>query len=130
MPAITKLRILFTVDEDQSAADALQDLPGYVKESFVEHLPGEWHGDFEVTCPVAPKVADGDFVDDLAPYFPALLKLHKFYDASFELQISVGPPGPEDFELSSSMVAMIAALGANLIATTSTNPHFQKSEEG
>lgn len=27
------------------------------------------------------------------------------------------------------MVAMIASLGANLIVTTSTNPHFQEREE-
>lgn len=122
MPAITKLSIQFCVDESQTVQEAIEGLPGYVKEGFVEHAPGWWHGDFVVSCPEAPLSTEGDFIDDLAPHFPALLRLQKFHDASFQMQIAVGAPGPEDFQLTSNMVAMLAALGASLLVTTSNNP--------
>jgi hypothetical protein len=122
MPAITKLSIQFNVDESQTMHEAIEGLPGYVKEGFVEHAPGWWHGDFVVSCPEAPYLAEGDLIDDLAPHFPALLRLQKFHDASFQMQIAVGAPGPEDFELPSNMVAMLAALGASFLITTSNNP--------
>ena len=122
MPAITKLSIQFRVDDYQTVQKAIEGLPGYVKEGFVEHAPGWWHGDFEVSCPEAPHLAEGDFIDDLAPYFPALLKLQYFYDASFQMQIAVGAPEPEDFQRSSNMLAMLPVLGTNLLVTTSNNP--------
>jgi hypothetical protein len=97
-------------------------LPHYSRESFVQVSPGCWQGDFIVSCPVAPELAAGDFIDDLAPYFPALLNLQEFHEAAFRLQIAVGHPGPGEFCLPRQMVALVAALGADLRVTTSTTP--------
>ncbi|HEY1053016.1 MAG TPA: hypothetical protein VGE39_24770 [Prosthecobacter sp.] len=129
MPAVTKLIIQFVVGEDCTAHKALHGLPEYVIKSFVEHAPGKWHGSFVVSCSEAPHLAEGDFADDLAPCFPVLLRLQRFHEATFELQVAVGPPGPEEFEFSSSMVALVAALGANLVITTSSNPRLQEETQ-
>jgi hypothetical protein len=119
--AVTKLFIYFAVEEGCNIADAIGKLPQFVQDSFSEHSPGMWSGDFIISCPIAPKLADGDFVDDFAPHFPGLLRLKQFYDAAFELQIAVGEPGPNCFEVKSHMVALLAALGADIVCTTSTN---------
>jgi hypothetical protein len=118
MPNASTLRIYFGVDPDQSIAGALEGLPKYCADSFHEHSKGCWSGEFPISCPVAPELAEGDFVDDLAPYFPQLLQLKKVYDAVFELQIAVGLPGPETFKLESHLVALLAALGATVEAKT------------
>lgn len=122
MQAVTKLDIWLRIDEGQPTGDVLSGLPQHSRESFVQVSPGFWQGDFIVSCPVAPELAAGDFIDDLAPYFPALLNLQEFHEATFRLQIAVGHPGPEEFCLPSQMVALVAALGADLRVTTSTNP--------
>ncbi|RYY52197.1 MAG: hypothetical protein EOO09_22055 [Chitinophagaceae bacterium] len=114
MHAVTKLDIRLRVQSGQTIDEALDGLPSYAKSSFTEGPPGDWRGDFIVSCPVAPKLAAGDFVDDLAPHFPLFLKLLQFYDAEFQLQIAVGPPGPDEFELPSHMLALAASLGAGL----------------
>jgi hypothetical protein len=120
--AVTKLEIWLHISDEDRPHEVLAGLPHYSRESFAEQSPNYWYGDFVVSCPVAPELAEGDFVDDLGPYFPALLSLHQFHQATFRLQISVGEPGPDEFELSSQMVALIAALGADLRVSTSTNP--------
>ena len=122
MHAVTKLDIWLRIEEGQSPGDVLSGLPQYSRESFVQVSPGCWQGDFIVSCPVAPDLAAGDFVDDLAPYFPALLSLQEFHRATFRLQIAVGHPGPGEFCLPRQMVALVAALGADLRVTTSKNP--------
>ena len=71
---------------------------------------------------MAPDLAAGDFIDDLAPYYAALLNLQEFREAAFRLQIAGGHPGPEEFCLPRQMLALVAALGADLIVTTSTPP--------
>jgi hypothetical protein len=114
MPHITTLRIYFGLAPDQGISDALAGLPKYCAESFREHSKGCWSGEFQITCPVAPNLADGDFEDDLAPYFPQLLRLKRRYNAAFELQIAVGAPAPEVFILKSNMVALLASLGAEV----------------
>jgi hypothetical protein len=110
------LRIYLAVSPDQNVADALKGLPKYCCESFQEHSKGFWNGEFPISCPVAPNLAEGDFVDDVAPHFPHLLRLKTFYDAKFELQIAVGPPAPESFRIDSHLVALLAALGATVEA--------------
>jgi hypothetical protein len=111
---VTTLRIYLSVDETQSISDALAGLPEYCATSFSEHAKGCWSGEFPVSCPVAPHLAAGDFVDDLAPYFPQLHGLKSFYDAIFELEIGVGKPAPDNFKLESHLVAMLASLGASI----------------
>jgi len=125
MHAVTKLLIYLEVSEGQSIQEALLGLPAYSQESFREHAPGKWHGDFMISCPVAPELADGDLVDDFAPYFPVLLNLKSFYGAEFELQVAVGAPASESFEIRPDIVALFAALGASIWATTSANPARQ-----
>ncbi len=79
---------------------------------------------FVVTCPTAPKLAEGDFVGDLSPYFPSFLRLKQFYNASFTLQISVGDPAEDFFDLESYSVALLAALGASITIINNTEqPH-------
>jgi hypothetical protein len=118
MPHVSTLRIYFGVDPEQSIAEALEGLPKCCSESFQEHSKNCWSGEFPISCPVAPELAEGDFVDDVAPYFPQLLRLKKFYNAVFELQIAVGLPGPESFKLEGHLVALLAALGATVEAKT------------
>ncbi|MDB6070051.1 MAG: hypothetical protein JWL81_1222 [Verrucomicrobiales bacterium] len=122
MHAVTKLDIRLRLESNQIIGVVLSGLPSYSRESFVQEADGHWHGDFIISCPVAPNLVDGDFVDDFAPHFPLLLELLNFHEASFQLQIAVGNPGPEEFRLPGNMVALVAALGADLVVTTSTNP--------
>ena len=128
MHAVTKLDIWLRVTPEQSIDEALDGLPSYSRSSFVEGPPGDWHGDFIVSCPVAPSLAAGDFIDDLAPHFPSLLRLLQFYEARFLLQLAVGAPGPEEFEIPSHMVALVAVLGASIIVTSSQNPARLEAE--
>lgn len=97
-------------------------LPKYAIDSFSEHSPGQWHGEFVVSCPVAPELAEGDLLDELAPHFPTFLRLKEACAATFELHIVVGEPGPEFFELPAHMVALLAALGANVICSSNSLP--------
>ena len=122
MHAVTKLDIWLRLEPDEQCDDVLSGLPLYARESFVQEEDGHWHGDFIISCPIAPELAAGDFLDDFAPYFPALLTLMQFHEARFQLQIAVGPPGPEEFRLPGNMIALLAALGADLRVTTSRNP--------
>jgi len=124
MPNATTLRIYFGVRPDQSIAEALEGLPRYCSESFKEHSEGSWNGEFQVSCPEAPELAAGDLVDDLAPYFPQLLRLKTFYDAVFEMQIAVGPPAPDIFVLESNIVALLASLGTEI--QINSNNHREK----
>ena len=114
MVEITKIQICLTAREDQNLPAALHGLPDYCVSSFKERSKGNWRGEFVISCPVAPNLAEGDFVDDFAPYFPNLLGLKTFYDAEFQLQIAVGAPASNFFELPSHMVALLAALGAKI----------------
>lgn len=125
-PHLTKLKIGLAVQEGQQLQDAVGNLPGYCRESFQEHAKGHWSGEFIVSCPVAPDLAEGDFVDDLAPYFPHLLNLKTFYSATFEFQIAVGAPASESFELASHLVAMLASLGSSIMVVA--NPFPNKHE--
>ena len=114
MAEITKIQVHLTVQDNQNLPADLHGLPDYCVSSFSEHSNGKWSGEFVISCPVAPHLADGDFVDDFAPYFRKLLELKTFYDAEFHLQVAVGAPASDLFELPSHMVALLAALGAKI----------------
>ncbi len=122
MTHITKLNIVPSLDSDENISEVVGDLPDYCSSTFENFRDNHWHGEFVVTCPVAPKLAEGDFVDDLSVYFPVLLRLKEFYNASYTMQIAVGDPAQEFFDLQSHSVAMLAALGADIHITTSTEP--------
>lgn len=116
MSFVTKLDIVLEIDPAiGTIQDAVAALPGYSAASFVQFADGRWHGDFIITCPVAPLLAEGDFVDNFAPYFKALLDLKTFYAAQYEFHIAVGPPSAETFDLDASSVALLAALGAPIM---------------
>ena len=114
MEHVSKLTISILIDDDKEIGDALKDLPDYCASTFTESGSGWWYGDFQISCPSAPKLADGDFVDDLCPYFPALLALKRFYSAEFELHIAVGSPAEEFWTLDPQSVALLAVLGASI----------------
>lgn len=114
----TKLIILLDLNEGDEIGDILSDLPGYCASTFVNTQGNHWFGEFQISCPVAPKSAEGDFVDDFAPYFPALLRLKRFNSAEYQLMIAVGEPASESFELESHSVALLAALGAPILVQT------------
>jgi hypothetical protein len=118
MKNITRLLIYISLDSKRRIEDALVGLPKYCTETFEEHNPGMWNGEFIISCPIAPHVADGDFEEDFAPYFPQLLNLKTFYDGIFRLEIAVGSPDPEVFFLPPHMIALIAILGAEVWIST------------
>ncbi len=121
MEHVTKLTISIEISDDKEIESVLKDLPAYCISTF-SHSKGErWKSEFQVSCPSAPELAEGDFVDDLCPYFPVLLALKTHYSAQFELQIAVGDPAPEFWELEHSSIALLAALGASVLIQTSAS---------
>lgn len=118
MDHITKLTITLELRDDQKMADVVAGLPEYCRSTFRPTGGSQWRGEFQISCPVAPKLADGDFEDDFAPCFPALLRMKKFNAAKFELAIAVGEPANEFFELADQSVALLAVLGASVVVQT------------
>ena len=112
MTHVTKLDIVLTLEEGKAIEDVVSELPDYSASSFSQMTDGRWRGDFIISCSVAPELAEGDFIDDFAPYFRALLDLRSFNSAEYEFQIAVGSPAADSFDLDASSVALIAALGA------------------
>lgn len=113
MARVTKLDIVLEIDSsNESIAEVVSGLPPYSASSFVQMPDGRWHGDFMVSCQVAPHLAEGDFIDDFAPYFRTLLELRTHHAAKYEFYIAVGQPAADSFDLDASSVALIAALGA------------------
>ena len=85
MAYVTKLDIILEVDSAiESISDVVSVLPSYSASSFVQLPDGRWHGDFTISCSVAPELAEGDFIDDFAPYLRTLLELRTFYAAKYE----------------------------------------------
>ncbi|MCP5548748.1 MAG: hypothetical protein H7A50_15385 [Akkermansiaceae bacterium] len=105
MAHVTKLEIILTLEDGEVIGDGLSI-------EFSQMADGRWRGDFIISCPVAPELAEGDFIDDFAPYFRALLELRSFNSAEYEFQIAVGSPAADTFTLDAPSVALIAALGA------------------
>jgi hypothetical protein len=126
MAHVTKMLIVLTLDSEDAISEAVNGLPGYCTETFAP-IPGEatrWRGEFTISCPVAPELADGDLVDDFAPYFPVLLEMKRLYAAEFELEVAVGAPAPNPFRFESHTIALMAALGASFsIYVNEAEPH-------
>lgn len=121
MPFVTKLDIILEVDSaTESIVDVVSVLPSHSASSFVQLPDGRWHGDLTVSCAVAPELAEGDFIDDFAPYFRTLLELRTFHAAKYEFHIAVGSPAADSFGLDASSVALIAALGAPIKVNANT----------
>jgi hypothetical protein len=122
MAFVTKLDIILEVDSaTESISDVVSALPSYSASSFVQLPDGRWHGDFTVSCAVAPELAEGDFIDDFAPYFRTLLELRTFHAAKYEFHIAVGSSAADTFALDASSVALIAALGAPIKVTANNS---------
>jgi hypothetical protein len=113
MPHLTKLIITLTLDAGTRFED-VDHLPGRSEDTFQQISPTEWRGEFIVSCPVAPELSPGDFEDDLAPHIYDLLHLKTFHSAIYELQIAIGRPGPDIFDLKPHSVAMLASIGASI----------------
>lgn len=117
--------IVLALDSGELISEVVSGLPWYCKETFAP-ISGEenrWRGEFIISCPVAPEVADGDLVDDFSPYFPVLLELKNLYSAEFKLEVAVGAPGPDPFRFKSHTVALLAALGSTI------NIHVNNAEQ-
>ncbi|MES2568498.1 MAG: hypothetical protein V4710_00410 [Verrucomicrobiota bacterium] len=114
MKRVTRLLITLRLDEGDNIGEVVRDLPEYCSSSFRRIDGGLWSGEFIVTCPEAPELAEGDFVDDLSPHFPALIRLKGIYEASYSLEIAVGSPASKSFFLHGHSVALLAALGASI----------------
>jgi len=97
---------------EDSIKDVVSVLPSYSASSFVQLPDGRWHGDFTISCSEAPELAEGDFIDDFAPYLRTLLELRTFHSAEYEFHVAVGSPAADTFDLDASSVALIASLGA------------------
>ena len=120
MKHVTKLTICLELCDDDTITEVLEDLPEYCLSTFQDIGDNCWFGEFPVSCSIAPKLAEGDFVDDLCPYFPALLRLKRLYSARFELHIAVGEPAEEFWNLEDYSVSLLAALGASIRIHTAT----------
>ena len=121
MAHVTKLDIILEVDpEEDTIEDVVSVLPSYSASSFVQLNDGRWHGDFTISCSEAPELAEGDFIDDFAPYLKTLLELKTFHSAKYEFHIAVGSPAADTFDLDASSVALIASLGAPIKVTNNT----------
>ena len=92
MPHITRLVITLRLDAEDNIAEVVAELPAYCSSTFRAMSGGFWRGEFAVSCPIAPKLADGDFVDDFSPHFPALIRLKGLYHADYMLEIAVATP--------------------------------------
>lgn len=114
--AVTRMQITLQLDENEDIATVVEDLPDYCRSSFVPDAesPNQWRGDFVITCPVAPDLAEGDLIDDFSPHLRELLWLKVLNNAEYELFVAVGPPGPVIFHLAPHTVALLAALGAKI----------------
>ena len=114
MELMTKLAIMLTLDEDDNIADVVRELPAYAASTFERTSGTNWYGEIPVSCPVSPRLAEGDLIDDLSLHFPVLLKLKNFHSAEFELHIAIGDPAEDYFDLESYTVALLAALGSSI----------------
>jgi hypothetical protein len=106
--------IKISIKEGESLDDAQSYIPRECEDTFKQVSATDWQGEFVVSCPTFPDASPGDFEEDLAPHLYDFLLLKKFYDASYELQIAVGAPGPDFFDLQPHSVALLAALGASI----------------
>ena len=116
MAHVTKLDIRLELLDGDDIESLTEGLPEYSRESFRCVGDNVWHGDFIVTCPVAPELAEGDFVDDLSPYFRTLLEMKKLHGAEYDFEIALGGKNPDSFRLDSYSVALLSALGASVKA--------------
>jgi hypothetical protein len=123
MEHVTTLLIALEIPDDEVIEDVVGNLPEYCVSSFTEAGTGLWKGQFEVSCPQAPKLAEGDFVNDLCPHFPTLLELKSMYSAKFEFRIAVGKPAEEFWNLAEHSVALLAALGASIRVHAAPSRH-------
>jgi hypothetical protein len=121
--AVTKMQITLELGAGDSIESVVEGLPGYCRESFapLPNLRNCWRGDFEISCRVAPELAEGDLIDDFAPYLRELLLLKDLYNARYELFVAVGDPAPDRFQLGSHTVALLAALGAKIVVVQNRN---------
>jgi hypothetical protein len=127
MSRLTKLLITLRLGPEDEIGQAVGDLPEYCASTFAPAGNGLWNGEFIVTCPVAPALAEGDFEDDLSPHLRTLLELKRFYEAIYVLEIAVGAPAADTFELQSYSVALLAALGASITIYDQNAPEdFQR----
>ena len=130
MAYITKLDIILKVDPDEDLIqDVVSVLPDYSASTFVQLSDGLWRGDFIISCPEAPELAEGDFIDDFAPYLKILLDLRTFHEAQYEFHIAVGSPAAASFDLDASSVALIAALGAPIRVNQNSPEKMQNKTE-
>ena len=83
---------------------------------FKEVSPGVWQIDIFFSYPDSENVAEGDFEDDIAPEFRALMRAKSFNSAEYEFHIVVGGLHADPFHIRPHVVAMIAALGGSVYA--------------
>lgn len=115
IPHLTKLDIILKIDPShESVEEVVSTLPQHSASSFKALPDGRCQGDFIISCPIAPELAEGDFVDDFAPHLRALLDLKTFHSAQYELHIAVGSPAADTFRLDATSVALLASLGASI----------------
>ena len=86
------------------------------KNEFQEVSPGLWQIDIFFSYPESENVAEGDFEDDIAPEFRALMRAKSFHSAEYEFHIVVGGLHADPIKIRPHAVAMIAALGGSVFA--------------
>ncbi len=89
------------------------------KYEFHEVSPDIWQIDIFFSYSGSENVAEGDFEDDIAPEFRALMRGKSYHSAEYEFHIVVGGLHADPFEIRPHVVAMIAALGGSVFAHAS-----------
>ena len=96
---------------------------------FQEVSPGIWQIDIFFSYPDSENVAEGDFEDDIAPEFRALMQAKSFRSTEYEFHIVVGGLHADPFQIRPHVVAMIAVLGGSVFAHRSTVSQVKEDAE-
>ena len=116
----SRLNIRILIEEDEVGhkdhiESLLKDLPNYCIKTFTKEVESDWwNGHINITDTSAPALAEGDFVDDVCIYFSTFLNLKKFNDAYYWLEIYVGTPHPNSFNLESHLLSILSPLECDI----------------
>jgi hypothetical protein len=81
-----------------------------------EVTPRVWETDIQFSYPDSENVAEGDFEEDIATEFRALMEAKNIYDVEYEFHIVVGGLHANPFQIRPNIIAMIAVLGGSVWA--------------
>jgi hypothetical protein len=106
------LEITFEESDKEMAINRLDDLPFIL--SNLTSSGNFWTYIWHFSYSGQEDVAEGDFVEDLVSYFPALLSLRNTSSADLKFHFYIGKPFANPFALDNNVIAFIAVLGGKI----------------